>query len=128
MSVDALGARPQQARHGPGLGRSHTAESGPRGVVNAALSRARVQLSEALVEERKQVVTAELVRRSHLVQRAHAAETCAGLVSSGPSEISSAVCTAALSDKKRFGCKCVRFGIPFSRDPRNPDVGKLLEQ
>lgn len=30
--------------------------------------------------------------------------------------------------KKRFGCKCVRFGIPFSRDPRNPDVGKLLEQ
>src|SRR3954452_11851148 len=30
--------------------------------------------------------------------------------------------------KKRLGCKCVRFGIPFSRDPRNPDVGKLLEQ
>src|SRR3954447_1032744 len=29
---------------------------------------------------------------------------------------------------KRFGCKCVRSGIPFSRDPRNPDVGKLLEQ
>src|SRR5687768_11043783 len=29
---------------------------------------------------------------------------------------------------KRFGCKCVRFGIPFPRDPRNPEVGKLLEQ
>ena len=30
--------------------------------------------------------------------------------------------------KKRFGCKCVRFGIPFSRDPRNPDVGKVPDQ
>src|SRR5215208_2815374 len=30
--------------------------------------------------------------------------------------------------RKRFGCKCVRFGIPFSRNPRNPDVGELLEQ
>jgi hypothetical protein len=30
--------------------------------------------------------------------------------------------------KTRFGGKCVRFGIPSSRDPRNPDVGKLLEQ
>jgi hypothetical protein len=30
--------------------------------------------------------------------------------------------------KKRFGCKCIRFGIPFSRDPRNPVVGKLVEQ
>src|SRR3954454_15405820 len=30
--------------------------------------------------------------------------------------------------KERFGCKCIRFGIPFSRNPRNPDVGKLLEQ
>jgi hypothetical protein len=41
----------------------------PRGVVHAALSRARVQPSETLVVERKQVVTAELVRRSRLVQR-----------------------------------------------------------
>jgi hypothetical protein len=30
--------------------------------------------------------------------------------------------------KTRLGGRCVRFGIPFSRDPRNPDVGKLLEQ
>lgn len=30
--------------------------------------------------------------------------------------------------KTRFGGKCVRFGIPFPRDPRNPDVGKPLEQ
>src|SRR5829696_8088214 len=30
--------------------------------------------------------------------------------------------------KTRFGGECVRFGIPFSRNPRNPDVGKLLEQ
>jgi hypothetical protein len=30
--------------------------------------------------------------------------------------------------KKRFGCKRVRFGIPLSRDPRDPDGGKLLEQ
>jgi hypothetical protein len=41
----------------------------PRGVVHAALSRARFQPSETLVVERKQVVTAELVRRSRLVQR-----------------------------------------------------------
>src|SRR5680860_524212 len=30
--------------------------------------------------------------------------------------------------RKCFGRKCVCFRIPFSRDPRNPDVGKLLEQ
>jgi hypothetical protein len=30
--------------------------------------------------------------------------------------------------KKRLGCKRVRFVIPLSRVPRNPDVGKLLEQ
>jgi hypothetical protein len=35
------------------------------------------------------------------------------------------VCSPTMT---RFGGKCVRFGIPSSRDPRNPDVGKLLEQ
>src|SRR6266498_3723767 len=38
------------------------------------------------------------------------------------------MCTLRSATTKRFGCKCVRFGIPFSRNPRNPDVGKLLEQ
>ena len=44
-------------------------------------------------------------------------------------EVKTGLCAPLRSAaRKRFGCKCVRFGIPFSRDPRNPDVGKLLEQ
>src|SRR6476469_9060492 len=44
-------------------------------------------------------------------------------------EVKTGLCAPLRSaTRKRFGCKCVRFGIPFSRNPRNPDVGKLLEQ
>jgi hypothetical protein len=104
-------------------------KAGPRGVVHATLSRAGVRPSETLVVERKQVVTAELVRRSRLVQQRRAAETCAGLASSGA--VGDLLCRCALlhsAIKKRSCRKCVRFSIPFSRDPRNPDVGKLLKQ
>src|SRR4051794_27466606 len=48
---------------------------------------------------------------------------------SGSQDHGSGLCAPLRSaTRKRFGCKCVRFGIPFSRNPRNPDVGKLLEQ
>lgn len=44
-------------------------------------------------------------------------------------EVKTGLCAPPRSaTRQRFGCKCVRFGIPFSRNPRNPDVGKLLEQ
>lgn len=58
----------------------------------------------------------------------HAAEI-AGLVFFRPAGDRLCRCAPLRSaTKKRFGCKCVRFGIPFSRNPRNPDVGKLLDQ
>ena len=92
--------RPQQACHGPGLGRSHTAESGPRGVVHATLSRAGVQPSETVVVERKQVVTAGLVRRSRLVQQGVPRRLPRGWCLRGRRRSPVPVCTAALSDQE----------------------------
>lgn len=120
--------RPQQACHGPGLGRSHTAESGPRGVVHATLSRAGVQPSETVVVERSRSS-----RRGWYVEAVKSSKACRGDFRGAGvfGAVGDLVCRCALlrsAIKKRFGCKCVRFGIPFSRDPRNPDVGKLLEQ
>ena len=73
---DSAAPRARGARSSSAAGASRTGtwalahgRKRPRGVVHAALSRARVQPSETLVVERKQVVTAELVRRSRLVQR-----------------------------------------------------------
>lgn len=88
------------ACQGPGLGRSHTAEKGPRGVVHATLSRAGVQASETVVVERKQVVTAGLVRRSRLVQQGVPRRLPRGSCPRGRRRSPVPVCTAALSDQE----------------------------
>ena len=64
----------------------------------SALSRARVQPSETLVVERKQVVTAELVRRSRLVQRGMPRRLARGWCLRARRRSPVPVCTAALSD------------------------------
>jgi hypothetical protein len=86
----ALGDRPQQARRGPGVGRSHTAESGPRGVVHAALSRAACPAERDACRRTKAGRHGGARTSKPSSPARHAAETCAGLLSSGPSEISCA--------------------------------------